>query len=163
MPSLSKTEISERIGAALGTSLQSHGPFEDYPFLVQIQGAVPLAIFPFTVTSPPGGRDARELKVQLIAPGQQRGDRGNFVAPPGHWAVLLGYSEHFDLFVLWEAQKHRDFGWSKNCQVRMQVLGEARISGIATMDRTLQGGITETIIAARPDHLAEALRQRIGP
>jgi len=163
VPAMSKTEIAERVIAAIGPDVREHGPFDENPFLIEIDGAVPLAIFPFTITNPPGGRHASELKIQLIAPGQARDEPGNFAPPPGRWPILLGYSEFYDRFVLWEAQKHVDFGWSKNCQVRIQVLSDAQISGIANMDRNLHGGLRETIIAARPDHLADALKKRIKP
>ena len=47
------------------------------PFLLKPTGLLPLAVFAFTVTDPPGGREATELKIQLIAPGQGRHERGN--------------------------------------------------------------------------------------
>lgn len=161
MPSLTKRQIAETVVATLGADVDSHGDLGDSPFVVKVKGLVPIAIFGFTVTAPPGGRHKSELKIQLIAPGQQRGEPGTFTAPPGHWPVLLGYSEHSDVFVLWDATKHVDFAWSKNCQVKMQVLTDAQITGRGLATRNLRGGVTETILTARPDHLLEVLSARV--
>jgi hypothetical protein len=162
VPSLTKAEIAEVILAALADAVTHHGDISDVPFRVEVAGLLPLAIYAFTVTDPPGGRDPRELKIQLIAPGHLRGERGNFVAPTeDDFVVLLGYSAHYDVFVLWDAYKHRDFAWSKNCQVRLDPVTDARVTGLGRRERRLGNGSVETIICARPSHLREALAQRI--
>lgn len=147
---------------ALGEAVESHGDFEDVPFRINVAGLLPLAVYAFTVSDPPGGREADELKIQLIAPGQERNERGSFEAPDeDSYLILLGYSRDYDVFVLWDAYKHRDFAWSKNCQVRLAPIKDAQITGLGYRDRTLGGGVPEWIIVARPDHLAKALGERI--
>ena len=161
MSSLTKRQIAEIVVGSLNSNVESHGNLADNPFVLKVKGLVPLAVFGFTVTAPPGGRHRSELKIQLIAPGQKRGEPGSFVAPPGHWPVLLGFSENYNVFVLWDARKHVDFAWSKNCQVKMQALTDAQITGHGTATRNLRGGVTETILTARPDHLLEVLGTRV--
>jgi hypothetical protein len=158
---LSKHGLAETVVRTLGESVTSYGDLNDDPFLLSVEGLVPLAVYPFNVTDPPGGRDRSELKIQLIAPGQQRGQRGSFTAPPGHWPILLGYSSDYDVFVLWDANKHVNFAWSKNCQVRMQALTDAQLGGRGSATRTLRSGVTETILTARPDKLLEVLQTRV--
>ena len=162
MPSLAKSVLSDHVIAALGSDLLSHGDTEAVPLRLNVRGLVPLAVYAFTVSDPPGGRDAGELKIQLIAPGQARGERGNFEAPDEEsYVILLGYSPDYEVFVLWDAYRHQNFAWSKNCQIRIEPIKEAQITGIGHRDRTLGDGSPEHIIVARPDHLAKALGERI--
>jgi hypothetical protein len=162
MPSLAKSVLADHVIAALGSDLLSHGDTEAVPLRLSVRGLVPLAVYAFTVSDPPGGRDAGELKIQLIAPGQQKGERANFEAPDHEsYVILLGYSPDYDVFVLWDAYKHRDFAFSKNCQVRIEPIKTAQITGLGHRDRTLGNGSSERIIVARPDHFANALGERI--
>jgi restriction-modification system family protein len=158
VPGLSKRELHDRVLAALGTS----GWLDDVPLLVTVREiVVPLAIWAFTLTNPPGGRHPAESKIQLIMPGQDRREPGNFGGPVGSFKLLVGVHPTDDLFVLWDAYKHRDFAYSKNVQVRGPLLWDASVSGLATGTRRLSAG-RETVIVARNDHLIDAIKQRIG-
>lgn len=162
MPALPKSVVAQHVIDALGADLLSHGDVDEVPFRIEVVGLLPLAVYAFTVSDPPGGREADELKIQLIAPGHERGDRGNFEAPDDEsYVILLGYSRDYAVFVMWDAYKHRDFAWSKNCQVRLAPIKDAQISGLGYRDRTLGDGTPERIIVARPDHLAKALGERV--
>ena len=56
----------------------------DVPLLISVpQIVVPLAIWAFTLTNPPGGRHPAESKIQLIMPGQRRGELGRHPAMIG--------------------------------------------------------------------------------
>lgn len=162
MPSLPKPVLAQHIIDALGSDLVAVGDLEDVPLRVEVTGLLPLAMYAFAVSDPPGGREPDELKIQLIAPGQERGERGNFDAPDDDsYVILLGYSQDYEVFVLWDAYKHRDFAWSKNCQIRLAPIKDAQISGVGYRERRLGSGATERIIVARPDHLARALGERV--
>jgi hypothetical protein len=159
---LAKEAIHREVCDALGDAVESHGPIADVPFKLKAKGVVPLAIWAYTVTSPPGGRHPLESKIQLIAPGQARDARGNFVPPDEvSFSILLGFKPEERLFVLWDAYKHVDFAYSKNAQVRAEPLVDALSFGTGRTTRKLQGG-EEAIIAARPDHLLQALTERIA-
>lgn len=162
MPSLPKPVLANHIIAALGSDLLSHGSTDDVPFTIEVSGIKPkLAVFAYTISDPPGGRSPEELKIQLIAPGQQKGEKGNFEPPDeDSYMILLGYSPDYDVFALFDAYKHRDFAFSKNCQLRLGELTQARITGIGYRDRHVKLG-TEHIVMARSDHLAKALGERI--
>ena len=161
MPALEKPQIHRKILDALDDRVERHGDVDDVPFLLKPTGLLPLAVFAFTVTDPPGGREATELKIQFIAPGQGRHERGRLDPPDDEtFLILLGYSEHYDVFVLWDAYKHRDFAFSKNCQIRLYAITDARLTGIGEHKRQVQAG-PETIVTARPDHLHDALTRRI--
>jgi hypothetical protein len=160
VPGLTKPELHERILAALGVCPEGKS-LDAVPLLMTIpKVAVPLAVWAFTLTHPPGGRHPAESKIQLIVPGQARGERGNFSGPQGWFKLLIGVHPDEDLFVLWDAYKQRNFAYSKNVQVRGPLLWDASVSGIAAGTRRV-GGSQETVIVARGDHLGKAIKLRI--
>lgn len=161
MPALSKRHLHQRILSALGVSLDIESS-DDVPLLAAVPSiAVPLAIWAFTLTDPPGGRHPAESKIQLIMPGQNRRERGNFEGPGGTFKLLVGVHPSEDLFVLWDAYMQKDFGYSKNVQVRGPLLWDASVSGIASGVRHLSSGY-ETVFVSRGDHLVEAVKRRIA-
>lgn len=161
MPALSKAELHERVIGALGSEVASHGDLTHVPFVLQVSGLIPLAVWAFTITSPPGGRHPLESKIQLMVPGQGRDERGSLRPDdPDLFPVLIGVKPDEDLFVLWDAWKHEGFAFSKNVQVRAQPLIDAQTFGIGEASRRLASG-EEMILAARGDYLREALRRRI--
>jgi hypothetical protein len=78
------------------------------------------------------------------------------------FVVILGYSALHNVFALFDAYKHQDFTHSKNCQVRLNEINQAVLTGLGERKRTLQSGVLETIITARPTHLRQALAARIS-
>jgi hypothetical protein len=161
MTRLSKPDLHQAVLDALGSDVESHGPLEVVPFRLKTRGVLKVAIWAFNLTSPPGGRHPAESKIQLIAPGQGRDERGNLDPPDGCAPILLGFGADEDLFVLWDAYLHVNFAFSKNVQVRARPLEDAHTFGIGEMSRKLRTG-TEKIIAARADHLGQALAERIA-
>lgn len=160
MPALTKRSLHERIVASSPTS-DVDGDIDAVPLLLNVPGvAIPLAIWAFTLTNPPGGRHPAESKIQIIAPGQDRHDRGNFVGPVGYFKLLIGVHPEEDLFVLWDAYKQQDFSWSKNVQVQGTLLWDASVSGLSRGTRLLVTG-NETVIVAHGDRLMDAIHERI--
>lgn len=160
MPSLTKAELHTRILASLGSHVVAKGSVDSVPLPLEVTNVVPLAIWAFTLTNPPGGRHPAESKIQLIVPGQGRRDRANLTGPPERFKLLVGVHPEDDLYVLWDAYKQRDFTWSKNVQVRGQLLWDAQVEGIATGRRRLANA-TETVIVARGDRLRDGIALRI--
>lgn len=160
MGALGRERLHTRFIDALGNDLASHGPLDEVPLLIDIRAMVPLAVWTFTLTNPPGGRHPAESKIQVMVPGQGRSERGNFDGPSGRFKILVGVHSDEDLFVLWDAYKHRDFAFSKNVQVRGPWLWDAQVAGLATGSRKLKSGV-ETVFAARSDHLRIAIERRI--
>jgi hypothetical protein len=161
MPGLLKSVLNRAILDALGDDAEGHGEEDGFPFELKVKGIIPLSVFAFTVTSPPGGRHPLESKIQLIAPGQGKGERGSLEVPPGGgFPILLGYKAEENLFVLWDAYKHPDFSHSKNVQVKATPLLDALHLGTGETVRRLKTG-EELVIAARADHLRKALAKRV--
>lgn len=160
MPSVSKRILHARIVAALGSDAQS-ASLDTVPLVLTVPSiAIPLAVWAFTLTNPPGGRHPAESKIQLIMPGQERGEPGNLEGPSGTFKLLIGVHPDEDLFVLWDAYMQRNFGYSKNVQVKGPLLWDAQLAGMAIGTRRLKSNL-ETVIVARSDQLIDAIKRRI--
>lgn len=160
MSALTKAELHARILASLGSHVATHSPVDSPPLSMEIPRMVPLLAWAFTLTNPPGGRHPAESKIQLIVPGQGRRDRANLIGPPERFKLLMGVHPHEDLYVLWDAYKQTNFTWSRNVQVRGELLWDAQVNGISTGQRKLANGL-ETVIVARGDRLHDAIVTRI--
>src|SRR5262249_52039537 len=111
------------------------------------------------------GRPQDEYKIQVIVPGAKRGARQRLDTPDGRFPLLVGYSPDFEVFALWDASLYSDFAYSRNVQVREMTLVGALTTHVSQQERYLrQGGrrVLEVILAARPEHLVEALSLRLS-
>lgn len=163
---VSLTELNRRFVQALGSRVTSTAALDRKPLELDLASPLPnrARVYLFNATRPPGGRPTGEHKVQLIMPGQKRGERGRFDHSDGRVVLLVGYAAEEDVFVLWDAGLYPDFAWSRNVQVKAETLIEAAAGKIARQERRLRPGdgdpVTEVLIACPAPLLAEAIRQR---
>ena len=75
-----------------------------------------LSVYLYNVLSPPGGRPTGEYKINLNVPGQKVGETASFDYSLG-FTLCIGYIADYDIFVLWDAYKHRDFKYNSNLQM----------------------------------------------
>lgn len=164
---ISQAEMHERLIAALGRRVLRHGPTSAKPLEIDLGGQLPVRIrvYMFNATRPPGGRPTGEHKVQLIVPGQRRGERGSFDHGDDRVVLLVGYVAEEDVYVLWDAGLYANFAWSRNVQVKVETIIEATAGKLATQFRQLRpaegSAIVETLLAAPTERLAEAIDTRI--
>ena len=164
---ISQTEMHERLITALGKRVLRHGPTSAKPLEIDLGGQLPVRIrvYMFNATRPPGGRPTGEHKVQLIVPGQRRGERGSFDHGDDRVVLLVGYVAEEDVYVLWDAGLYANFAWSRNVQVKVETIIEATAGKLATQFRQLRPAegpaIVETLLAAPTERLAEAIDTRI--
>ena len=164
---ISQTEMHERLITALGKRVLRHGPTSAKPLEIDLGGQLPVRIrvYMFNATRPPGGRPTGEHKVQLIVPGQRRGERGSFDHGDDRVVLLVGYVAEEDVYVLWDAGLYANFAWSRNVQVKVETIIEAMAGKLATQFRQLRPAegpaIVETLLAAPTERLAEAIDTRI--
>jgi excisionase family DNA binding protein len=163
---VSQVELHRRFVAALGDRVTRHAQLERKPLELDLHAPLPsrARIYLFNATRPPGGRPMGEHKVQLIMPGQRRGERGQFDQGDGRIVILAGYAAEEDVFILWDAGLYPDFAWSRNVQVRAETIIEAAAGRIARQERRMRpaggGAATEVLLACPPALLAEAIRLR---
>jgi excisionase family DNA binding protein len=164
---VSQAEMHRRFLDALGADLASHAQIDRKPLEADLPAPVSkrIRLYIFNATRPPGGRPVGEHKIQLIIPGQKRGDRGNFDYSGGRTVLLAGYAAEEDVFILWDAGLYSDFAWSRNVQVKAGTIVKAYAGKIAEQERRLRPAdgpaVTETLLACRPEHLADAIMRRI--
>lgn len=163
---VSQSELHRRFVNSLGKSVASQSSIERKPMELNLVPPLPsrVRVYIFNATRPPGGRPTGEHKVQLIMPGQQRGDRGQFDQSGGRIPLLVGYAAEEDVFILWDAGLYTDFAWSRNVQVKAETIVEAAAGKIARQERRLRPtdgeAVTETLLACPPSLLSEAIQLR---
>lgn len=165
---LSQSELHKRFVDALGSDkVLLHGELDEKPIVLDLKAPLPqhVRLYLFNATRPPGGRPLGEHKVQLIVPGQGRGERGNFDHSDGRIVLLAGYSVEEDVFVFWDAGLYSNFAWSRNVQVKVETIIQASAGKIATQERVLrprnEPATTEVLVAGRADNLDAAILKRI--
>lgn len=165
---LSQADLHARFVHALGCNvLQVVNHLNERPLELDLKAPLPqrIRMYMYNATRPPGGRPLGEHKIQLIVPGQGRGDRGNFDNHDGRIVLLVGYAVEDDVFVLWDAGLYVDFAWSRNVQVKVETIIRASAGKIATQERQLRPrnmpAATETLVAASSDRLVDAICERI--
>jgi hypothetical protein len=165
---LPQEELHERLVQALGESnVLAHSSLTAKPFELDLRPPLPQRVrtYMYNATRPPGGRPLGEHKIQLIVPGQNRGQRASFDNTGGRIVLLIGFSAEEKVFLLWDAELYVDFAWSRNVQVKAETIIRASAGKFATQERTLRPAsgkpIVETVIAVPPRRLQEALVRRM--
>lgn len=158
---LRKSELNRLFLYALRLQVLSHSGESSAPLLVDLKSPfeLKLRVYLFNCTNPPGGRGLDEYKIQIILPGQPRGKRGSLDYSDGRLPILAAYVNEGrnGVFVLWDADKHDDFAYSAN----MQVKSEAIIGALSSKVSKTKRNNNEIIVAARPEHLYDAIKCRI--
>ena len=164
---LSQANLHQRMVDALGKRVENHSSLDHKPLELDLAPPLPgrVRVYMYNATRPPGGRPLGEHKVQLIVPRQRRGERGSFDHGDGRIVLLVGYAAEEDVYILWDAGLYTDFAWSRNVQVKAETIIEASAGKLATQFRQLRPAtgrpILETLLAASPERLAEAIVRRV--
>jgi hypothetical protein len=105
-----------------------------------------------------------ERKIQLIAPGQPRGERGNLDHSDGRIVLLLGYEADVEVFILWDAGTYRNFPYSMNVQVNAETIFAAYSGRIERQTRVRRTPtmVDETVICAPTELLLNAIDLRLS-
>ena len=169
-PSALTMENHQRFLDALGGSVLKHSDISEKPLEVDCKFPLPskLRAYIYKTTSPAGGqhptggRPAGEHKIQIIVPGHNRGEKGNFDHSEGRIVFLVGLVQDLDVFVLWDTTKYVDLGWSRNVQVKAATVHQAYFGEISTQGREMRGAnpCTETVICTPAKLLSTAIIQR---
>jgi len=166
---VSQEELHRRFVQALGaSSVRRHNDLSLKPLDLELTPPLPVRVrvYMYNATRPPGGRPLGEHKVQLIVPGQRRGDRASFDNSDGRIVFLVGYAAEEDVFILWDAGLYADFAWSRNVQVKAETIIQATAGKLASQERQLRPprgrAVIETVLAAKPRNLVAAIIRRMA-
>lgn len=118
-------------------------------------------VYIYNCTNPPGGRTLDEYKIQLILPNQGRGNKGYLDESDGTVILIVGFAIYDavtnGVWVIWETDRHREFAYSANLQVKMGSLLDTITNPVFY---TQKPGNGETIVVADRDHLCDAITMR---
>ena len=149
---LKKNELNTLFINGLDSMVSSHSGEDSAPLLIDLAAplSLKLRVYLFNCTNPPGGRALDEYKI---------GQRGTLDYSDGRMPILAAYVQEGDdgVFVMWDADKHEDFSYSANMQVKADVIIQALYSEVASYTRKNN----EIILASRPQHLYKAIKKRL--
>lgn len=137
-------------------------PVKKRPLEVKAKAPLPsfLRVYLYNLTSPPGGRGSDEHKIQIIVPGQARGQYGSFDTSRSASIILAGYDSELEVFVLWDSNVYQKFGYSRNVQVKTGTLMRALSEGLATQRRRVSDGAPELVVAVAKSELGRGIEHR---
>ncbi|MFO0884819.1 MAG: hypothetical protein U0894_11645 [Pirellulales bacterium] len=163
---LKTTELNQVFLAALGDLVTWHNGLESKPLELDVSMPAQqrLRAYLYNATYPPGGRTLGERKIQLIVPGQSRGERGNLDHSDGRIVLLIGYEADVDVFILWDAGTYRSFPYSMNVQVNAETVFVAYSGMIELQKRQRRTPVIvdETVICSPAELLPEAITLRVS-
>ena len=91
----------------------------------------------------------------MNVPNQEKGQKGNFDSSA--YTLLVSYVEDYDVFVLYDAEKHKNFSYNANVQCKDDLILHAMQEKVARGIKT--NG--EVLYAARAEYLSEAIKARL--
>jgi len=146
---------------ALEGHVLAHGDLDDKPLEVDLALPLPQHLRLYLYSLVVGGKSRPgEFKAVLRVPGQVVGEYGTFDHSGNRLAVLAGYRDDLDVFVLWDATLHERFKHGGNMQVKDTVVAQAAATGWGEQRRPLRSGIIEVVFACRSSTLPRAIADR---
>ncbi len=158
---LPKKDLHKTLIRWLGKDVSAHSDPDDTPLTLDLQHPLPsrTRVYIFNATHPPGGRTTGEHKIQLMVPGQSRGQRSDFDDSDSRVILLVGYEHELGVFILWDAGLYRSFPFSRNVQVKAETVYAAYSGELAQEPRRLWTN-NEIVVAAHCTRLKEAILLR---
>lgn len=147
---------------AIESYVLNSGDVEKKPLVLDLASPLPtrIRLYIYNLTHPPGGRSAKECKIQLILPGQETHIKGNFDISDGRFVLLCGYDFKMEVFVLWDSEVYKDFAYSRNVQIKFDAVCTALTGNIGQQERLLANGVKEIVLTCQSSKLYDAIRMR---
>lgn len=150
-----RMSLHERLIRDLGDAVECYSPLDYRPLNITLKKptVLNLTVYIFPNTNPPGGRSHDEYKFNLSVPGQERGQRGNFDSSEGI-PILMSYTEEFDVYIIYNAEMHKDFSINANVQSKQILLTNALTEKVATYKKASG----EILVGITSKHLIDGIR-----
>lgn len=163
MTKLDTVELHKAFLEALGDTVITHSKLNYKPLELDLKLPLPryIRLYMYNLTDPPGGRTLGEHKIQLIAPGQERGKRASFDHSGERILLLSGYQASTGVFVLWDAELYPDFSYSRNLQVKAETVYAAIAGEIGMQERFIKGQGKEIVLTSNAKSLIDAINLRM--
>ena len=161
---LDQRELHRLFLDRISSYVRGRDSLDGKPLEVDLKPPLPtkIRVYLYNATTPPGGRPYGECKAQLIVPGQSRGERSNFDHSGSRIVLLVGYNKKHDVYILWDANLHMDFSYSKNVQINSSTLYDASAGKTSTQKRHLYSvSMKEIVVAVPAMDLDEGIKKRV--
>jgi hypothetical protein len=148
----------------LASRVVAHSALDRKPLEVDLQLPLPprLRVYLYNLVRGAGTTRGFEYKAVLRVRGQKVGEYGWFDHSDHRCALVVGYRQDLDVFVLWDASLHPRFKNGGNIQVRDTTVLHAAATGRAEQTRSLSSGVDEVVIACQSWSLARAIDDRVS-
>ncbi len=159
---LSKKELHQIFNDSLNGEIIKSGILDAIPFELDLRPPLlsKIRLYIFNLTHPPGGRSFEECKIQLIVPGQKKGELGGFDNSDERYVLLSGYDARLEVFVFWDADLYDKFPHSRNVQVKLETVCEALSGRLGEQVRVLKNAGPEIVLTAHRTMITTAIRRR---
>ena len=160
---LSAKQLNDLFVADLGNAYSIKSEIAKKPLLITPTSMpeITYKVYIYNCTNPPGGRSLDEYKIQLILPNQGRGNRGHLDESDGTIILIVGFAVYDScengVWVIWETDRHREFAYSANLQVKTDNLLDTITKKVFYTKKTGNG---EIIVVSDRNHLCEAITLR---
>lgn len=122
-----------------------------------------LRVYMYNLVGSAGTTRSQEYKAVLRVPGQASGSYRSFDNSEGRLALVVGYEDALDVFVLWDSSLHPHFTNGFNIQVHSETVMKAASMGHAEQQRRLKTLSTiEMVLACRSAYLVDTVAQRVA-
>lgn len=157
------TDLHKAFLRSLGERVIRHSALDEKPLEVDLALPLPPRLRVYLYTLVVGGQNRKhEFKAVLRVPGQRVGTYDSFDHSGDRFALVIGYHDDLDVFVLWDASLHHRFTNGGNIQVKDYTVVQAATFGRAEQIRLLSGGRREAVIVCHARHLAAAIDDRVS-
>jgi len=156
-------EPHQRLIRSLGRLVKDHTTIGEHPLDLTLAEPLPssVRVYLFNVSRTDRSDDEFSINVRF----HNEHDSAKPNRSDDSLVLVGGYREEADVFVFWDDDLYYDYGTNDNPYTPYTYAeqhGQAAAEGLATRGRghISRGEGGETIISARPDHVAEAIRMR---
>lgn len=135
--------------------------YNDKPILIGIPSIqkTKFRVYIFNCTECTGRRNNGEYRIQLKIKGMDRNKRGSLEADLDSKNLLIGYADTIGgIWVIFDAEKHREFAYSANVQVYFRYMLQAMECNVF---KYIKNRTNETVLISDRHHLLEAIQDRV--
>ena len=130
------------------------------PVRLTIEGlALRVAAFVYQASGPNRQGGKAYYKLQLILPGQRRGDLGDYELNPGEFPLVIAFVPDRDVFVLWDANLHSGERYAFALTVKEDDVLQA-LGGEIVVSRRKSKGRVEQVISVHRSSLVKGIGKR---
>lgn len=156
-------EIAQLLVDTLGGSVQWHGDTDitiREQLNVHLKSPLPervrFCLFNL-IYSPRDTGETDEYKINARLPEDGRTDRYAPDRSDGYLVFIGGYNEQADVWAFWDDSLRETYSDNPSMQIDEETIDAAERNGFAVQAKDRGGSGGESVVAARPDHLDEAI------